>query len=199
MALLRAPVPLGYGHASKEAHSIAAPLLTGAALALAGVVAGADKDKKTFYWPGVSLLMLVATSMALLASIQLHYYSRQFFYSRQDIHDWYDLDDSPEDEAQLTRLYAWQGDDYKRWARNNNWAVRFFNAGTVLLGLGIVTVLLPPDGGQQAPCRWAAAGLVLLCTVAEAAWTLATFRKNTQLRRRRGSTLSAIAKPRENA
>ncbi|WP_063749744.1 hypothetical protein [Streptomyces xylophagus] len=199
MALLRAPVPLGYGHASKEAHSIAAPLLTGAALALAGVVAAADKDKKIFYWPGVSLLMLVATSMALLASIQLHHYSRQFSYSRQDIHDWHDLDDSPADEALLTQLYAWQGDDYGKWARNNDRAVHCFNAGTVLLGLGVVTVLIPPDGGQQAPCRWAAAGLVLLCTVVEVAWTLAIYRKTTQLRRERGSVLSAIAKPRENA
>ncbi|WP_019066873.1 hypothetical protein [Streptomyces hokutonensis] len=199
MALLKAPVPLGYGHASKEAHSIAAPLLTGAALALAGVVAAADTDKKTFYWPGVSLLMLVATSMALLASIQLHYYSRQFFYSRQDIHDWYDLDGSPEDEALLTELYASQGDDYDKWARNNDRAVRCFNAGTVLLSLGIITVLIPPDGSQQAPCRWAAAGLVLLYTSAEVLWTLAIYRKNPKQRRKLGDRLSATAKPRENS
>lgn len=199
MALLRAPVPLGYGHASKEAHSIAAPLLTGAALALAGVVAAADKDKKVFYWPGVSLLMLVATSMALLASIQLHYYSRQFLYSRQDIHDWYDLDDSPGHQAQVVELYGWQGDDYGKWERSNDWAVHCFNTGTVLLGLGVVTVLIPPDGGQQAFCRWLAAGLVLLCTVAEVAWTLAIYRKNTQLREERGAKLTAVAKPRENA
>lgn len=197
MALLRAPVPLGYGQASKEAHSIAAPLLTGAALALAGVVAGAGD--KVFRWPGVSLLMLVATSMALIASIQLHYYSRQFLYSRQDIHDWYDLDDGPGHELQLTRLYAWQGDDYTKWASYNDRAVRCFNAGTVLLGLGVVAALIPPDGVRQASWRWAAAALVLVCTAAETAWTLAIYRKNARLSDKRGSALSAIAKPRENA
>ncbi|MFF4348134.1 hypothetical protein [Streptomyces sp. NPDC001530] len=197
MALLKAPVPLGYGQASKEAHSVAAPLLTGAALALAGVVAGAND--RIFRWPGISLLMLVATSMALIASIQLHYYSRQFFYSRQDIHDWYDIDDGPGHKAQLTRLYAWQGDDYDKWARNNDRAVHCFNAGTVLLGLGIVAALMPPDGGRQASWRWAAAGLVLVCTVAEAVWTLVIYRKNVNLRRKRGAALSAITEPRETA
>lgn len=197
MALLKAPVPLGYAQASKEAHSVAAPLLTGAALALAGVVAGAND--KIFRWPGISLLMLVSTSLALIASIQLHYYSRQYFYSRQDIHDWYDIGDGLRHKAQRARLYAWQGDDYDKRARNNDRAVHCFNAGTVLLGLGIVAALSPPDGGRQATWRWAAAGLVLLCTVAEAVWTLAIYRKNVHLRRTRGVALSAITEPRETA
>ncbi|WP_369248732.1 hypothetical protein [Streptomyces sp. R41] len=193
MGLLQAPVPLGYGPASKEAHSVAAPLLTGAALALAGVVAGANE--RIFRWPGVSLLLLVATSMSLIASIQLHYFARQYLYSRQDIHDWYGNDN----EAQLKRLYAWQGDDYSVWARYQSLAVHCFSAGTVLLGLGVGAALIPPDGGQQASWRWAAGGLVLLCTAVEAVWTIAIYRKNVHLGVKRGFALSAIAKPRENA
>ncbi|MFC8662976.1 hypothetical protein [Streptomyces sp. NPDC057199] len=193
MGRLQAPVPLGYGPASKEAHSVAAPLLTGAALALAGVVAGAND--RVFRWPGISLLLLVATSIALIASIQLHYFARQYLYSRQEIHDWYE----DGDKAQLKKLYAWQGDDYGVWARFQNLAVHCFSTGIVLLGLGVSAALAPPDGGQQASWRWVAGGLVLLFTVVEAIWTIATYQKNVHLAVERGAELSEIAKPRETA
>ncbi|MGK3941376.1 hypothetical protein ABK046_23430 [Streptomyces caeruleatus] len=71
----------GFGTAAKEAHFIAAPLLTAAALSLAGVVAGADDE---FRWPGVTLFLLVATSMALIASIQISYYALQFKFTEEE-------------------------------------------------------------------------------------------------------------------
>ena len=71
----------GFGAAAKEAHFIAAPLLTAAALSLAGVVAGADD---AFRWPGITLLLLVATSMTLVASIQMSYYALQFKFTEAE-------------------------------------------------------------------------------------------------------------------
>jgi hypothetical protein len=194
MGLLQQPEPLGYPRAARDTHTVAAPLLAGAALALAGVVAGADD--KNFRWSGVSLLVLVAAAMALIASIELHQYSHQYLYSRQDIHDWYEID--PANTALKAKLYEHQGDDYARWTKYNDRAVACFRMGTAVLGAGIITCVIPPEGGQQAIWRWAAAGLVFLCFVAEALWAVSIYRELKILRQIRGVLRSAVAKPRES-
>jgi hypothetical protein len=78
------PRPYGYEAAMKDAFSIAAPLFTAASLSLAGVVAGADK---AFRLPGLTLLMLVASSLVLVAAIQINYYARQFVFTVKDLHE----------------------------------------------------------------------------------------------------------------
>ncbi|WP_328358329.1 hypothetical protein OG828_19705 [Streptomyces sp. NBC_00457] len=155
----------GFGAAAKEAHFVAAPLLAAAALGLAGVVAGADDE---FRWPGVILLLLVATSMALIASIQMSYYALQFKFTweereaRRKAYDWVE----PTEEAKTEILKQSQ----IAYEDNLRYAGIVFNAGTLMLGLGIAAALVPPDCGEQFRWRIASAILVLLCTVADAVW-----------------------------
>ncbi|MEO3826901.1 hypothetical protein [Actinomadura sp. B10D3] len=183
------PIPLGYSYAATEVRTIAAPLYTAAALSLAGVVAAASKD--TFRWPGATLLLLVATSLMLVASLQLHYYARQYLYSRADIDAWFPHGVSKQTEI-YKKLCIWQGNDYKKWAKFNNSGIHFFNLGTVLLGFGVALALIPPDGGRQESWRWAAAILVLVCAVADLVWVLVQYRGSGKLQRARRTELAKI-------
>ncbi|WP_329441286.1 hypothetical protein [Streptomyces canus] len=160
----RAPRPLGYGQADSMALFVAAPLLTAAALSLAGVVGGADTQ---FRWPGPTLLLLVVASLTLIASIQLSYHARLFLYSHDDLVSW--LSSEYVDSHKIP-LWKKQKEDQQRWQKYNKPAVVCFNAGTVLLGLGIAAALVPPDGGRQALWRWTAAVVVLVATVADGVW-----------------------------
>ncbi|WP_021594562.1 hypothetical protein [Actinomadura welshii] len=188
MAKTKYPIPLGYVYAAKEVQTIAAPLLTAAALSLAGVVAGASDD--AFRWPGVTLFVLVTAALLLLVNLQLHYYARQYLYSRADIQAW--VPDADGDTELRKALYAAQGDDYNIWAKFNNAAVRCFNAGTLLLGTGIAFALIP-DGGKQETWRWVTAVMVLLCVGADIVWTALRYRENDRLQRKRWARLSALS------
>ncbi|MFD4503286.1 hypothetical protein [Streptomyces sp. NPDC058457] len=159
------PPPLGIGAATKEAHFVAAPLLTAAALSLAGVVGGADDE---FRWPGPTLLLLVVTALTLIFSMQLAYNARTFLYSRQDLVD--DLaegEGGPPSDAYVGEMFA---NAQARWRRENRHAVIVYDLGTVLLGLGIAASLAPPECGKQAAWRWTAAAVVLVCSLADGAW-----------------------------
>lgn len=165
------PGLLGYARAGASAHFVAAPLLTAAALSLAGVVGGADHE---FLWPGPTLLLLVVSAMALIATIQLSYHARLYLYSYQDAVDWY----SPEYvEDHRDRLRRQQATHLDEWLTYNNRAVYCFNAGTILLGLGVAAALAPPDDGRQVAWRWTAAAVVLLATVVEFVWVTNLDRK----------------------
>jgi len=164
----------GFGAAAKEAHFIAAPLLTAAALSLAGVVAGADD---AFRWPGITLLLLVATSMTLVASIQMSYYALQFKFTeaerkeRQKARGW---TEPTEDELKVILR-----ESQIAYEDNLRYAGVVFNCGTLMLGLGIAAALVPPPcgGHDQAAWRIASAVLVLVCTIADAVWVWILLRK----------------------
>ncbi|MEU6145477.1 hypothetical protein ABZ848_34660 [Streptomyces sp. NPDC047081] len=164
----------GFGAAAKEAHFIAAPLLTAAALSLAGVVAGADDE---FRWPGVTLLLLVATSMTLIASIQISYYALQFKFTAEDretrrsARDWAK---PTEDELKVILR-----ESQIAYEDNLRYAGVVFNCGTLMLGLGIAAALVPPPCGDHDQTWWriASAILVLVCTVADGIWVWILLRK----------------------
>ncbi|MGW2828748.1 hypothetical protein [Streptomyces sp. NPDC001286] len=143
---------------------VAAPLLTAAALSLAGVVGGADTH---FRWPGPILLLLVVAALILIASIQLSYHARLYLYSYDDLVNWYS-----EEYVTKHKMPLWekQKRDHDDWKKYNIAAVLCFNAGTLLLGLGVAAALVPPDDGMQAGWRRAAAVVVLLATVADGIW-----------------------------
>ncbi|MGW6736171.1 hypothetical protein [Streptomyces sp. NPDC055013] len=157
--------PDGFGEASKQAHFVAAPLLTAAALGLAGVVGGADDE---FKWPGITLLLLVMTSMALIASIQMGYYALQFKFTEDEMEErrkarlWPPL---TEEERRLILEHSQI--TYENSVRRANIT---FNAGTLMLGVGIAAALVPPDCADQPGWRTGAAVFVLLCTIADGVW-----------------------------
>ncbi len=150
---------------------VAAPLLTAAALGLAGVVGGADDE---FRWPGPTLLLLVVSALVLIASIQLSYHARLYLYSYDDLVNW--LSDKYVSNNEDV-LWQNQQDDYKEWLKYNTAAVLCFNVGTLLLGFGVAAALVPPDCSKQPGWRWLAALVVLLATMADAVWIAFLHRK----------------------
>lgn len=162
---------LGYASASKEAHFVAAPLLTAAALSLAGVVAGADDE---FRWPGATLVLLVITAMVLVFSMQLSYRARIHLFSFEELRDHYEgLRPNGVDGDRLNSEYRAAD---RQWRTDQRRAVRAYNAGTMLLGLGVAASLAPPECGMQVPWRWTAAGIVLVGTAADTVWLFWTLR-----------------------
>lgn len=158
---------LGLAGAAKEALFITSPLLTAAALSLAGVVAGAPKQ---FKWPGVTLLLLVATSMILILSIQLGYSAVQFRYTRADVEEDIAVRGlTKHTPAEVNAIAKKALDAYTQSIRH---AIRCFDAGTLMLGLGISAALVPrhPFASTQSECRTGAAVLVLVCTVGDGLW-----------------------------
>ncbi|MDN3024468.1 hypothetical protein [Streptomyces sp. S.PB5] len=160
----RAP-QLGYGGASKEAHFVAAPLLTAAALSLAGVVAGADT---AFRWPGATLILLVITAMTLIFSMQLAYNARVYLFTYSEVKDHYD--GLPKATATEKRMREEYTDARRIWRSRLTPAVHTYNVGTLLLGAGVAASLVPPDGGEEAPARWTAAAIVFIGTIADGIW-----------------------------
>lgn len=158
------PEPLGYGPAGALALFVAAPLLTAAALSLAGVVAGADDE---FAWPGPTLLLLVVASLTLIACIQLSYHGRIYLYSYDDLVNWLSEEHV---EKFKEKLWEDQRKDQDKWRKYNTASVHCFNAGTVLLGLGVAAALVPPECSEQPEWRWPAAAIVLIATVVDGIW-----------------------------
>jgi hypothetical protein len=164
------PRPYGYEAAMKDAFFIAAPLFTAASLSLAGVVAGADK---AFRVPGLTLLMLVASSLVLVAAIQINYYARQFVFTVKDLHEhlghfsaWEDLGER-ERTREFVHMREMARDRYRKYARYSAYC---FTVGVLLLGVGVGFALAPPDGGKQFVWRWIASVMVFAATVAEGVW-----------------------------
>ncbi|MGW0811364.1 hypothetical protein [Nonomuraea sp. NPDC002799] len=188
---LKHPFPFAYASAGKEVHTVAAPLLTAAALSLAGVVAGATS---AFLWSGPTLLLLVTASLLLVACIQLHYHSRQYLYTRADIDDWLATDFATEQHKAYRELCKFQGVDYRNWLKFHSRAVHCFNAGTILLGVGVAAALLPPSAEQQAIWRIVAAGMVLVAVVADAVWTINLYRKRGNLEKDRRRAIGRFYK-----
>jgi hypothetical protein len=166
---LRRPPYFGLPAASKDAHTVAAPLLAAASLSLAGVVAGAPNQ---FRLPGPTLLVLVTSSLLLIASIQFFYHSRRYLYSRAEIDDWLPPKFADEKPDEYQELLTKQGDDYDRWLTFHNPAVHCFNLGTLVLGLGMTLALWPGQGHEQATWRIVAAWMVAVALAADALWVL---------------------------
>ncbi|MFD8075329.1 hypothetical protein ACFV3E_22095 [Streptomyces sp. NPDC059718] len=152
-------------------------MLTAAALALAGVVAGANSN--TFVWSGPTLLVLVAASLSLVASIQLHYHARHFYYSVQDIDFWYGFDVRRGSDV-FKELCHRQQKDFEIWERYIRRAAACFNIGALLLGVGVSLALAPAPGDKQETWRWIALSMVLVCTVADAAWVAYLYSKRSE-------------------
>ncbi|MFG3296549.1 hypothetical protein ACGF3G_48175 [Streptomyces sp. NPDC048179] len=168
-----APGFLGYGPADAMALFVAAPLLTAAALSLAGVVGGAEDH---FRWPGPILLLLVVSALTLIASIQLSYHSRLYLYSHADLVDWLS-EEYVEEHAES--LYREQKRDQAKWHRYSRTAVWCFNVGTLLLGLGIAAALVPPHCAMQPGWRWSAAVVTFAATLMDAFWVTHLYFQST--------------------
>jgi hypothetical protein len=162
------PTPLGYGSASEAAQFVAAPLLAGACIAMVGVL-GADGDK--FRWPGPAMLLLTLAFVVLIASVQYGFHARRHFYSPADIDLWYPPGARRPTEESLRSA---QRHDLREWRRMSRRGSTAYNVGIVLLGAGVTLVLAPPEAASlgHAVCRWTAATVTAVGSLAELEWIL---------------------------
>ncbi|WP_405821377.1 hypothetical protein OG241_35885 [Streptomyces sp. NBC_01390] len=166
---LRREVPgAGYPNSIHAAVNIAAPLLAGGAIAISGVVAA---DHEQFRWAGVTLLLLTLAAIVLIASVQFGFRAGRFHFTEDELDRWV---------ANTSEAEYFSSAPNRQWAigqARNIWrikvrpAVHAYNVGTVLLGLGLSTALLPTSSSHQVPVRWAAFALSLVATMGEAVWS----------------------------
>ncbi|MFD8079275.1 hypothetical protein ACFV3E_42395 [Streptomyces sp. NPDC059718] len=157
------------------------------ALATIGVV-GADGPN--FRWPGPAMLALTASAVLFLASIEIAVRARAFLYNMDDVKTWFGSEEEPR-----TQDRAWrQRDDFMIWYRLTRWSTLAYRLGLVLLGVGAVGILAPPEHASAAhtACRWAATALWCLALIAYGLWSWWLMRRAplTDARRYLGATTS---------
>ncbi|EXG82037.1 hypothetical protein [Cryptosporangium arvum] len=157
------PDPYGQTEGSASASGVAAPLLAGGALALAGVVV---QQEDALRYPGVVLLVLVGAILMLVASVQCGMWARQYAVAPTDIQQWWP-------DPNLTRKAAILRDQKFHAHRHRVWAVRVtltFNLGVLLLWIALAVAVAPKSDVHEPAWRWGAATLAALGVLAEAAW-----------------------------
>lgn len=166
--LWRKPAPLGYGPAIDTVTNVAAPLLAGFSITVIATVAANSKE---FRWPGAATLMLTAAVILLVSSLQFGFHARQHLYSAADVAAWW----TPEDLAvkgRADRLRREQHVNYTRWEHSVIRARTAYNAGIVVLAVGMAFVLAPPKTlhGAESAFRWTAALLAIVGAIGELSW-----------------------------
>lgn len=164
----RVPYPLGYAEATTASLTVAAPLLAGAALSLVGVII---VEGKHFRYADLTLLLVVAAAIALIASIQIGADARRYLYNEDTIKDWYG------DRAKDSQAWTERSDHFNTWASRTRAAVIAFNTGTMLLILAVTTSLIPRD--NHAIARWVAVGLAFSGAIVELWWIHHLFTEKT--------------------
>lgn len=158
-------VPTPYGRAAgvDALSSVAAPLLAGGALAMAGVVI---QQENALRHPGLVLILLVAAVVALVTAVQFGSWARQYAVSPDELLQWWP-------DANAARREIVHREQHRSAARHRVWAQRFsvcFNAGIFLLWLALGVAVMPKAGVQEPGWRWAATALALFGVAAEVVW-----------------------------
>jgi hypothetical protein len=162
----RKPAPLGYGSALDSMSNVAAPLLAGFSITAIAAVA-ADSDK--FRWPGAALVALTLATILLVASLQFGFHARGYLYSGEDLHAWWTAEEL---ERRSDELQQTQHDHFDLWKQWSAKARLAYNAGIIVLAVGIALLLAPPHSvvHAEAILRWIAAALAGLGALGEFGW-----------------------------
>ena len=175
MATWRRPAPLGLGAASESMSTVAAPLLAGFSIATAGVI---SQSPSSYLLPGLTLIALTSSVIALVACVQFGFHARQYLYSREELQAWLPVKSESQSPPEIgTDLSRNQDAHFELWRRWSNRSATAFNIGILSIGLALTLTFVPPPsyagvplGAGEAAARWAAALLALIGTLAEAGW-----------------------------
>jgi hypothetical protein len=159
------PTPYGSAAGTESASSVAAPLLAGGALALAGVVV---QQEASLRYPGVVLMLLVAAVVMLVTAVQCGFWARQYAVTPDEINQWWP-DANPARLNEIRYEQHMHAADHDRWSRR---VTITFDAGILLLWLALGVAVTPKDGVQEPTWRWVAAGLAGLAALGEALWII---------------------------
>lgn len=165
------PVPLGSGPAFQAVGEVAAPLLAGFSIALLGVIA---QSPGSFRWAGLSLLILTFAAGLLLFAVQAGFHARQMYWTRDELLAWFKGPLTEKSDEVFSSMHRTQRDQWEAWIDRTR---RSYNAGTILLMLGLAIILAPPAAygseeisAAEAQLRWAAAALATALAVTEIIW-----------------------------
>jgi hypothetical protein len=147
--------------------AVSAPLLAGFSIALATlVISSADK----FRYVNATLFLLVAATLALIASVQFTFRARQFAATPPEIEAWWP--DHERRRETLRREQRYHRREYDTWA---NLARRAYNLGLLCFLLGVAALLVPPGSLHHTPHgRLAVILLALAAFAIEIVWIVYT-------------------------
>lgn len=163
----RVPTPYGYPAAVSAAGSVAAPLLAGFAIALIGIVLQVGNNTRA---PGLTLALLGAAVVALLASVQCAFLARLYDINPTELAAWWPDHAEPARAEQLVKEQAYHSAMHRTWSA---YFRRSYNLGVLLLLAAIGVMLMPPGSSHHETERWVACGLVALGFCGELAWLVA--------------------------
>jgi succinate dehydrogenase hydrophobic anchor subunit len=159
------PTPYGSAAGIESASSVAAPLLAGGALALAGVVV---QQEDSLRYPGVVLVLLVAALVMLVLAVQCGFWARQYAVTPDEIRQWWP-------DANPARSKVIEAEQHRHAASHAMWSNRVaiaFNVGVLFLWLALGLAVTPKDYVQEPTWRWVAAGLAGLAALVNAVWLI---------------------------
>jgi hypothetical protein len=156
-----APFPYGFPAAVESSGSGAAPFLAGFTFALIGLIL---PDTGHFRHPGSALVLLSASAIAFIATVQCAFWARQYAVTPEDVTTWRPQYPRARQVA-LQRLHQLA---FRIWARRAN---RSYRAGIMLLLAGVGLALVPP--GSISAARGAAIGVIGIGFVGELLWMAA--------------------------
>jgi len=133
------PSPYGYPRALESAGSVAAPLLAGFAVAVIAQIA-AQPDK--IRWVDAALAVLSLATVLLVFAVQIAFNARQWVVEPGELESWWPDHDDPDRWGQLRADQARYATTFKIAADRFR---RVFNAGLLLLMIGLAAALVPKN------------------------------------------------------
>jgi MFS family permease len=155
---------------------VAAPLLAGFAVTLAGLVITAPKH---FRWQNATLVFLSLAAFALVAALQFTFRARQFAVTPREMADWWPDAYGEYRQEELRWELREHRREYKKWANLARYA---YNFGLLAFAAGFTCAIIPR--GSISGGRLAAIILAIIAVIAEACWIA----NDVTVRRRTAST-----------
>jgi MFS family permease len=187
---LRTPVwhaeaPYGHSRSVDSAGTIAAPLLAGFTITMMTFVV---EHHDLVRWADIALLVLVSAAILLLISVQCAYSARRYAVIPSELVDWWPDIHDDDDRLEMVREEQWgHAELYTLWVRR---FTNTFNAGILLVLVGLMLVLLPPDRVMGKPAdisisRYFAVSVSAAGVVLELLWIIATWGVGGSMRAKR--------------
>jgi hypothetical protein len=155
----------------ETSSTVAAPLLAGAAITLAGVVI---QQEDSLRHPGAVLALLILAAAFLLFAVQAGSWARRHYASPDEITQWWP--DANEARLQLVRREQRHGAHrYRLWARRYTF---LFNGGLLVLWCAVAVAAMPKPGVHEPGLRWVATAIAAAAAILELAWVVLATRRN---------------------
>jgi hypothetical protein len=110
----------------------------------------------------------------LLFAVQAGFHARQMYWTRDELLAWFTGPLTEKSDEIFSSMHRTQRDQWKAWIDRTR---RSYNAGTILLMLGLAIMLAPPVAyeseqisGAENYLRWAAAALATALAISEMVW-----------------------------